>query len=263
MPRKIRKEPSEHRRQARREAAEQRRQARREAAETRRQKRRETTKARKWLRRLLILILAGALLCLIAHTAVLVRGNARILNLGYSEENRLTGLPEQKADCILILGAGLFNGYPSPMLRERLDLGAELYRAGASGKILVSGDNGRTDYNEVQAMEDYLAEQQGIPREDIVRDHAGFCTYDSIVRAKEIFCADSVIIVTQKYHLFRAAYIASVLGLETYGADAHKTGYSGRYGREARECLARVKDFFLCIFRPDPKFLGEKLPIKP
>ena len=221
------------------------------------------SKARRWLRRLLVVGLAGVLLCLIAHTVVLLRGNARILNLKFSGEQILTGLPEQKTDCILILGAGLYNGYPSPMLRERLDLGAALYRAGASDKILVSGDNSRTDYNEVQAMEDFLVDRQGIPRESIVRDHAGFCTYDSVVRAKEIFCAERVIIVTQKYHLFRAAYIASVMGLETYGADAHRTDYSGRYGREARECLARVKDFFLCIFRPDPKFLGEQIPIKP
>lgn len=221
----------------------------------------EKTGTRKWLRRLLFLLLAGGLLCVIAHMIVVIRGNARILDLEYSDDKIVSGLPDQKTDCILILGAGIWNGSPSPILRERLDLGAELYRAGASDKILVSGDNGSTDYNEVQAMEDYLVEKQGIPREDIVRDHAGFCTYDSIVRAKEIFCVNSLIIVTQKYHLFRADYIGSSVGLETYGADAHRTDYSGRYGREARECLARVKDFFLSIFRPDPKFLGDQIPI--
>ena len=229
----------------------------------RKQTRKEATGARKWLRRLRNLLIAGILLCLIAHTVVVVYGSSRILDLEYAEGKIASGLPEGKTDCILILGAGLFQGKPSPMLRERLDLGAELYRAGASDRILVSGDNGSKEYNEVQAMEDYLVEEQGIPRECIQRDHAGFCTYDSVVRAKEIFCADSVIIVTQKYHLFRADYIASVLGLETYGADAHRTDYSGRYGRETRECLARVKDFFSCIFRPDPKYLGEKIPINP
>ena len=184
------------------------------------------------------------------------------MDLQYDEERIQSGLPEEKADCILILGAGLWGGKPSPILRERLDLGAELYRSGAAPKLLVTGDNGREDYNEVQAMEDYLAEEQGIPREDIVRDHAGFCTYDSMVRAREVFCAERVVIVTQKYHLFRACYIANAVGLEAVGADAGRSALSGREARELRECLARVKDFFWCIFRPNPRFLGDKIPIK-
>ena len=249
--------------QTRRETAANRGQARREAAEARKKARREASKGRKWLRRLRNLLLLGVLFCLIAHTAVVVRGSSRVLDLESSEGEILSGLPEEKADCILILGAGLRNGYPSAMLRERLDLGAALYRAGAADKILVTGDNGSKDYNEVQAMEDYLVNEQGVPRERIVRDHAGFCTYDSMVRAKEVFCAERVIIVTQKYHLFRAVYIASAIGLEAWGADAHRTDYSGREAREIRECLARVKDFVCCIFRPDPRFLGEKIPIRP
>lgn len=248
---------------ARREAAEKRKLARGQAAEKRKKTRREASKGRKWLRRLRDLLLLGVLFCLIAHTVVLVRGGTRFLDLETAEGEILSGLPEEKADCVLILGAGLWNGYPSAMLRERLDLGAALYRAGAAPKILVTGDNGSKDYNEVQAMEDYLVKEQGVPREDIVRDHAGFCTYDSMVRAKEVFCAERVIVVTQRYHLFRAVYVASAVGLEAWGADAHRTDYSGREARELRECLARVKDFVWCIFRPDPKFLGEKLPIKP
>ena len=247
----MRKRETNMRKQTRREAAAKRGQARREAAEARKKARKEASRGRKWLRRLRNLLLLGVLFCLIAHTAVVIRGNSRILDLGLSDGG------------ILILGAGLRNGYPSAMLRERLDLGAALYRAGAADKILVTGDNGSKDYNEVQAMEDYLVNEQGVPREDIVRDHAGFCTYDSMVRAKEVFCAESMIVVTQKYHLFRACYIASAIGLEVWGADAHRTDYSGREAREIRECLARVKDFVWCIFRPDPKFLGEKIPIKP
>ena len=227
----------------------------------RKQERKKRSVIGKLFRRLLVLALIGVLLCGAAHMFVVFRGQSFILELGFTDGEITSGLPAKKADCILILGAGVSGGEPSPVLRERLDLGAALYRAGASDKILVSGDNGRNEYNEVQTMEDYLVDKQGIPREQIVRDHAGFCTYDSLVRAKEIFCVNSLIIVTQKYHLFRAAYIADSIGLETYGADAHRTDYSGRYVREARECLARVKDFFLCILRPDPRFLGEQLPI--
>lgn len=219
-------------------------------------------KRRGWVRCAVVLMAALALFCLIAHTVVVVRGGARILDLEYDGDKVSSGLPEEKTDCILILGAGLWGNSPSPMLRERLDLGAALYHAGASDRILVSGDNGRADYNEVQVMEDYLAEQKGVPREAIVRDHAGFSTYDSMVRAREVFCVDSAIVVTQKYHLFRADYIASSMGIDVYGADAHRTDYAGRTFREARECLARVKDFVFCIFKPDPVLLGDKLPIK-
>ena len=96
------------------------------------------------------------MVCLIAFLAVVIRGGSRILDLKYNDERIEAGLPEEKADCILILGAGIRGGSPSPILRERLDLGAALYRAGAAPKILVTGDNGRTDYNEVQVMEDFF-----------------------------------------------------------------------------------------------------------
>ncbi len=258
-----RTEAAQTRRAARAEAVKKRRQARAERREQRRAARRNASGLKKLLRGLFRLALAGALVCLIAFLAVVIRGGSRILDLKYNDERIEAGLPEEKADCILILGAGIRGGSPSPILRERLDLGAALYRAGAAPKILVTGDNGRTDYNEVQVMEDYLVTERGIPREDVVRDHAGFCTYDSMVRAKEVFCAESVLVVTQKYHLYRACYIADAIGLKVWGADARRTAFSGREAREFRECLARVKDFFCCIFRPNPRFLGEKLPIVP
>ncbi|MBR3289559.1 MAG: YdcF family protein [Clostridia bacterium] len=225
----------------------------------------QTTKRRStWRKIVTVLLIALAAVVLIggtAHTIVVVGGGSHILDLTCSDGTITSGLPAEKTDCILILGAGLWDGAPSPMLQERLDMGAALYHAGASDKILVSGDNSREDYNEVQAMEDYLVEHGGVPRECIVRDHAGFSTYDSMFRAKEIFCADSVIVVTQKYHLFRAVYDASCLGLDAYGADAQQTVFSGRYHREIRECLARVKDCFMCVFKPAPACLGDKIPI--
>ena len=211
-----------------------------------------------------IITVVGLLLsvALFAHTAVLLGGGARFLALTQENGEIVSGLPEQKADCILVLGAGVWNGSPSPMLQDRLDIGAALFRAGAADTIIVSGDNSSEYYNEPLAMAEYLVSEQGIPREKIVMDYAGFSTYDSVYRAKEIFCADSVIVVTQKYHLYRACYIASALGMEVYGADAHAREYFGRHYREARECLARVKDFFVCIYQPSSKLLGEKLPIK-
>ena len=211
---------------------------------------------------ILVILIADPILFLaVPHTVVVAGGSSHILDLTYDGEEITGGLPDEKADCILILGAGVWGDSPSPMLRERLETGAALYRAGAAEKILVTGDNGSVDYNEVQVMEDYLAEELGVPRKDIVRDHAGFSTYESMYRAKEIFCVESAVVVTQKYHLFRAVYIAQRLGIRACGADAEKTAYSGKEGREIRECLARIKDFYYCILKPLPKYLGEKIPI--
>ena len=106
-------------------------------------------------------------------------------------------------DCIIILGAGIWGDKPSPMLEDRLLEGINLYQNGVSDKILMSGDHGRDEYDEVNIMKDYAIEK-GIPSESIFMDHAGFSTYESIYRAKEIFQAKKVVIVTQRYHLYRA-----------------------------------------------------------
>jgi len=106
-------------------------------------------------------------------------------------------------DCIIILGAGIWKDKPSPMLQDRLDEGIKLYNEGIAPKIIMSGDHGKEGYDEVNIMKEY-AVNKGIPSEDIFMDHAGFSTYESIYRAKEIFTADNIVIVTQEYHLYRA-----------------------------------------------------------
>lgn len=163
-------------------------------------------------------------------------------------------------DCIIILGAGVWGDKPSPMLEDRLQEGINLYQKNVSNKILVSGDHGRKEYDEVNIMKDFLIEK-GIPSENTFMDHAGFSTYDSIYRLKEIFEAKKVIIVTQKYHLFRALYIANKMGLEAYGVGADPRLYVGATAREIREVLARDKDFVKCIFKLKPTYLGDKIPI--
>lgn len=164
-------------------------------------------------------------------------------------------------DCILVLGAGVReDGTPSLMLNERLELGIALYQSGASQKLLMSGDHGRKDYDEVNTMKGY-ALSQGITSEDVFMDHAGFSTYESIYRAKEIFQAKKIIIVSQEYHLYRALYIADKFGIEAYGVAAKGEEYQGQAYREFREILARNKDFFSVIFRPKPTYLGEAIPV--
>ena len=174
------------------------------------------------------------------------------------EEDEYSNLSD--IDCIIILGAGIWGDKPSPMLEDRLLEGIKLYQNGVSDKIIMSGDHGRKEYDEVNIMKDYAIEK-GIPSESIFMDHAGLSTYESIYRAKEIFQAKKVVIVTQKYHLYRALYIANKLGLEAYGVGADPRQYVGAFNREVREILARDKDFIKCIFKPEPTYLGDTIPV--
>lgn len=167
----------------------------------------------------------------------------------------------QDVDCIIVLGCQVrSDGTPSHMLEDRLKRGVALYDLGAAPKILMSGDHGTRGYDEVDAMKRYAVDA-GVPSEDVFMDHAGFSTYDTMCRAKEIFQAKKVIVVTQTYHLYRTMYIGKQLGLEVYGVAAEYREYSGQFARDVREVLARVKDFGMCIFKPDPVYLGDAIPI--
>ena len=103
--------------------------------------------------------------------------------------------------------------------------------------------------------------EKGIPSEDVFMDHAGFSTYESIFRARDVFAAKKIIIVTQEYHLYRALYIANALGLEAYGVASDYHTYVGQLNREVREILARNKDFATSIFKPYPTYLGKVIPV--
>ena len=167
---------------------------------------------------------------------------------------------DEKADCILILGAGVKDDKPKPMLRDRLLTGIELYKSGAADKIIMSGDHGRADYDEVNVMRAFALEQ-GVSAEDIFLDHAGFSTYDSVYRAKNIFGAENIIIVSQKYHLYRALYISEKLDVKAAGVSANLNTYGGQLKRDIREIIARDKDFFKCIVKPEAEIMGDKIPL--
>ena len=164
-------------------------------------------------------------------------------------------------DCIMVLGCGVMdNGQPSWMLADRLDTAIELYHAGKAPKIIMSGDHGQKEYDEVNIMRLY-AEERGVPEEDIFMDHAGFSTYESMYRARDVFCISSMVIVTQKYHLYRALYIAESLGINSIGVNSDPRQYYGQIMRDIREVAARCKDFLKCIIKPEPTFLGDAIPI--
>ena len=181
----------------------------------------------------------------------------------YSRQHTIT--PEEAAklqdvDCIMVLGCGVRGDSPTPLLADRLQRGVEVYKSGAAPKILMSGDHGQTNYDEVNVMKQYALDE-GIAEADIFMDHAGFSTYESMYRAKEIFGVDKMIIVTQKYHLSRAVFIANKLGIEAYGVASDYRSFGGQFGRDCREVLARVKDIFTVIIKPNPTYLGESIPI--
>lgn len=181
-----------------------------------------------------------------------------------SAKNRILSLDDAAvldADAILVLGARVWDsGEPSGILEDRLIIGIAAYHAGVSDRLLMSGDHGTADYDEVNAMKTYALEQ-GVPSEAVFMDHAGFSTYESLYRARDVFQVRSVVIVTQRYHLYRALYIAERMGLTAYGIAADIRSYPGMPRFEARELLARLKDFIYTLYMPPPTYLGAELPI--
>ncbi len=166
-------------------------------------------------------------------------------------------------DCVLVLGAGVWGDGPSHLLEERLNKGIEIYNTGCTNRILMTGDHGREEYDEVNVMKNFAIEK-GAVSEEVFMDHAGFSTYESMYRAKEVFQVEKVVIVTQKYHLYRSVYNARKLGLEAYGVPAdgqYNFSLPVRTYNNFRESLARCKDFIWCIFKPEPTYLGEAIPI--
>lgn len=200
----------------------------------------------------------GRILEIIITATILIL--ALDLTVILSTRDSITDTPTP-ADCILILGCGVHDdGTPSDMLRDRLEKGMELYHRGAAEKILISGDNGQIAYNEIQVMLNYLLDND-IPPKDIFCDHAGFSTYDSIHRSNSIFGAQSIIIVTQKYHEYRALFIAERLGIRAQGCIADTVKYRGQVYREIREIIARDKDLFKALLRFGPTYGGVQIPL--
>lgn len=168
----------------------------------------------------------------------------------------------EDVECIIVLGAGVrSDGTPSAMLQDRLDKALELYEAGVSDTIIVTGDHREKYYDEVNTMKNYLI-GNGVPSEAIFMDHAGLSTYDSMYRAVNIFGVKSAVVVTQKYHMYRALYDAQALGIEAYGVYAKDVVYNGQTYRQIREIAARLKDVAYCIVKPESTVSGEPISLE-
>lgn len=219
----------------------------------------------KMLLAIIVIAMIAGLACILINSRVVrttedkiaytVRGEVEIKSFA------VDNLKNFDADCIMVLGCGIEDEEtPSPMLKDRLDVGIELYKQGAAPKILLTGDNGTEQHNEIHVMLKYTKEA-GVPEKDIFCDHAGFSTYESMYRAGSIFNAERVIVVTQTYHQYRALYIGDKLGLEVMGVASDQQTYFGQSFRESREILARIKDFFKSSLRSKPTYGGEVIPI--
>lgn len=215
-------------------------------------------KQRSVLKKLLLICLCAALAVALAAAGI---------NLYVVSFARQYILPAEDAaalgdvDCILVLGAFVrSDGSLSHMLEDRMTYGVDLYEQGAAPKLLLSGDHGTKGYDEVNAMKTFALEA-GVPEDDIFMDHAGFSTYESMYRARDVFAVQTVLVVTQGYHLYRAVYNARKLGLEAYGVASDPRSYGKVLYNNTREALARVKDFAYCILQPEPTYGGDVIPI--
>ena len=186
---------------------------------------------------------AGVLSIILSAIIVLAATNIAALS---RDDRILDDHSGNRYDCIMVLGAGVHaDGTPSDMLADRLDVAIELYLDGVSEVIVISGDcDPAENYDEVTAMEKYCL-SKGVPASAIVRDERGFSTYESVLNLKNTDKYQSVLIVTQRYHLYRALYIAEKLGFVAKGADAALRSYRGQLYRDVREIAARTKDCFL------------------
>ena len=212
---------------------------------------------KKHLRKIMFLLVLITMLGCV--TVLMVNNNVE--SVGTSYILSVNDVP--KADAILVLGAYVFpSGSVSTMLNDRLSVGYELYEQGKAPKLLVSGDHGQKDYDEVNSMKSFLKDK-GVPSRDVFMDHAGFSTYESVYRARDIFEVQTVIIVTQEYHLKRAVFVARELGLEAYGVASDKRDYGqAMVMYNLREIAARNKDFLWAkILKPEPTFLGESISV--
>lgn len=179
-----------------------------------------------------------------------------------STKNQIISIDElnNDYDAILVLGCKVDGNRPSLMLSRRLEKAIDVYNS-LNSKFLLSGDHGKKEYDELNVMNDYL-KTYSISSDDIFLDHAGFSTYDSIYRAKNIFGVKKIVIITQNYHLYRSLYLANKLGIEAYGVSADDIPYKSiMIKNEIREYLARTKDFFKGIVQPQSKYLGELIDI--
>jgi vancomycin permeability regulator SanA len=173
-----------------------------------------------------------------------------------SEGDRIRTVAEVPAEPVaVVFGAGVAGAEPSAYLAHRLDAAVQLYQAHKVRAILVTGDNSRDGYNEPGVMYDYLV-ARGVPAVRVVRDYAGFDTWDSCTRARRIFGVDHAVLVSQDYHVRRALALCRAAGIDSYAVGVPEPRDAVWYYGGVREVPGAAKAALNALLRPDPKFLG-------
>lgn len=203
-----------------------------------------------------VLVILSIIILIVSLLTLFI--NLRMINTTKNQIISIDSLSNDY-DAIIVLGCKVDEDGPSLMLARRLDRGIDVYNK-LNTKVILTGDHGKDEYDEVNVMRDYILDS--IPSKDIFLDHAGFNTYDSIYRAKYVFEAKKVVIVTQKYHMYRALYLANSLDLEAVGVVADDIPQKGiMIKNEIREILSRDKNYFKGLIKPKSKYLGEIIPL--
>jgi vancomycin permeability regulator SanA len=210
--------------------------------------------------RILRFLLALCAVGLLVSSAALL-GARHIIARQASDVHGLENSPSRPVTLVLGCAPTLPSGRENRYFRYRIDRAAELFHAGKTDYLLVSGDNSREDYDEPTAMKEALMDL-GVPSDRIFIDYAGFSTLDSVVRAREVFGQDTLIIVTQPDHAMRALYIAEAKGIDAVGVAARDVGSRSGMKTRARESLARVKTILdVHVLNREPRFLGPEVTI--
>ena len=204
---------------------------------------------------ILFLVLGAALVTLVINIGMVIAARKYV-------HNDIDSVPNRTA--VLVLGSQIRGRRLSPVLQDRVDAGINMIRNQKGEKLLLSGDHGQIYYDEVNAMRLYVLETApAIPEEDIFMDHAGFNTWDSMYRARDVFDVKDVLIITQEFHISRAVCMARSLGLDAVGYAVNQDRFRGPSLRSwrVREYFARVKAFYSIVAKPKPRYLGDKIPI--
>ncbi len=170
-------------------------------------------------------------------------------------------IPYNKVGLLLGTSKYLKDGSTNPYYRYRIEATVSLYKAQKIDFVLVSGDNGRTNYNEPLTFKNDLI-KLGIPKDKIVLDYAGFSTLDSVIRAQKIFGLTAFTLISQKFHNDRAIFLANKNGINAIGYNAKTIFGKKALKTNMREYLARSKAFLDVIFKTKPKYLGSQISIR-
>lgn len=203
-------------------------------------------------------ILPAIILCLIGLAVVLITNSNVTAKTEKEIFTELKDVPKTKV--VIIFGAGISGDQPSRYLKDRLDAGILLYKSNKVDKILLSGDNGRNEYDELTVMKLYC-QKNGVDTTKIYIDYAGFDSYSTMYRAKHIFKVDTAILVSQKYHLNRCIYLGDQLGIESFGYSADRGIYPGYNYYSFREKLSVTKSVLDIIRNRKPIYLGKPVDI--